>query len=79
MKITEKQLQMLMVILQDSQQNIIGVFSYDLETRNRLLNEIINQQSDELVEIDELKNQEDMPYEDNYDEEEELGLLDDED
>lgn len=51
MKITEKQLQMLMVILQDSQQNIMGVFSYDLKTRNNLLNQIINQQSDDIVEI----------------------------
>ncbi len=51
MKITNKQLQMLMVILQDSQKNLIGFFSYDSETRNKLLNEIINQQDDELVDI----------------------------
>jgi len=51
MKISEKQLQMLMVILQDSQKNVLGLFSYDLEARNRLLNGIIKQQSDELKEI----------------------------
>ena len=51
MKITEKQLQMLMVILQDSQKNLVGFFSYDLETRNKLLNEIINQQSNEVMDI----------------------------
>jgi len=44
MKITDRQLQMLMVILQDSQINVSGLFSYDLETRRKLLSEIINQQ-----------------------------------
>ena len=52
MKISEKQLQMLMVILQDAQKNIVGLFSYDLDTRNKLLNEIINQQDNEIREID---------------------------
>jgi hypothetical protein len=51
MKITNKQLQMLMVLLQDSQKDVVGLFSYDLETRNKLLNEIINQQNTELIEI----------------------------
>jgi len=51
MKITAKQLQKLMVILQDSQMNISGVFSMSLDHRNHLLNEIISQQSDELIEI----------------------------
>jgi ABC-type oligopeptide transport system ATPase subunit len=51
MKITQKQLQMLMVILQDSQKNLVGFFSYDLDTRNKLLNKIINQQDDEIIEI----------------------------
>ncbi len=51
MRISEKQLQMLMVILQDAQKNIVGLFSYDLETRNKLLNEIMNQQSTELKDI----------------------------
>lgn len=55
MKITNKQLQMLMVILQDSQKNLVGFFSYDLETRNKLLNEIINQQDNELVDIKTIK------------------------
>jgi hypothetical protein len=52
MKITSKQLQMLMVLLQDSQKNLVGFFSYDLETRNKLLNEIINQQDTELIDLD---------------------------
>ena len=51
MIITEKQLQMLMVILQDSQKNVVGLFSYDLDARNNLLNQIIKQQSDELINI----------------------------
>ena len=46
---------MLMVILQDSQKNLVGFFSYDLETRNKLLNEIINQQDNELVDIKTIK------------------------
>ena len=52
MKISKKQLQMLMVILQDAQKNVVGFFSYDLDTRNRLLNDIINQQDNELKEVD---------------------------
>ena len=51
MKISEKQLQQLMVILQDSQKNIVGLFSFDLDARNRLLNTILQQQSDELIDI----------------------------
>ena len=51
MKITNKQLQMLMVLLQDSQTDVRGLFSYDLETRNKLLNEIINQQDTELIDL----------------------------
>ena len=51
MKITNKQLQMLMVLLQDSQTDVRGLFSFDLETRNKLLNEIINQQDSELIDI----------------------------
>jgi hypothetical protein len=56
MKISEKQLQMLMVILQDSQKNIVGLFSYDLEARNKLLNAIVNQQSDKLIDIEDKEN-----------------------
>jgi|21_taG_2_1085346.scaffolds.fasta_scaffold245195_1 hypothetical protein len=51
MKITEKQLQMLMVILQDSQANIVGFFSYSQKTRSKLLDEIINQQSNEIINL----------------------------
>ena len=57
MRISEKQLQMLMVILQDAQKNIVGLFSYDLETRNKLLNHIINQQDTELKDINQNKNE----------------------
>ena len=57
MRISEKQLQMLMVILQDAQKNIVGLFSYDLETRNKLLNEIMNQQSTELKDINQNKDE----------------------
>jgi len=42
---------MLMVLLQDSQVDVSGLFSFDLETRNKLLNEIINQQDSELIDI----------------------------
>lgn len=55
MKISEKQAHMLLVILQDSQKNISGLFSYDLDARNRLLNDIINQQSDKLKEVDDIE------------------------
>ena len=51
MKISEKQLQMLMVILQDSQVNLSGFFSYTLETRTQLLNDIINQQDTKLIDV----------------------------
>jgi hypothetical protein len=51
MKITNKQLQMLMVLLQDSQTDVRGLFSYDLETRNKLLNQIINQQDTKLIDL----------------------------
>ena len=55
MKITEKQLQALMVILQDSQKNIVGLFSFSLDQRNGLLNDILNQQSNELIEIKDIE------------------------
>ena len=61
MKITQKQLQILMVILKDSQKNIYGVFSYDLESRNKLLNDIINQQSNEVIDINNEDNNHEKP------------------
>lgn len=51
MKITNRQLQMLMVLLQDSQTDVRGIFSFDLETRNQLLIDIINQQDAELIDL----------------------------
>ena len=52
MKITARQLQMLMVILQDAQKNVMGLFSYDYDARHKLLNDIIQQQSDKIIDID---------------------------
>lgn len=51
MKISEKQLQMLMVLLQDAQKDLRGFFSYDIDARNKLLNDIIKQQDNTPVEI----------------------------
>jgi len=52
MKISEKQLLMLLDISKDACkiEGILG--GYDPETRITLVNEIINQQSDELKEVD---------------------------
>lgn len=53
MKISEKQLQQLMIILKDTlKHNIIGVFSYDVSDRHRLFNEILEQQSTEPIEVE---------------------------
>ena len=53
MRISEKQLQALMVILKDSiNQNIVGIFSLTWEDRRDLINEIVNQQSDVLIDVE---------------------------
>ena len=53
MKVSEKQLLMLMEILKDSLK-IRGAFGgYDPQTRLKLVNDLINKQSNELKEIDE--------------------------
>ena len=53
MKVSEKQLLMLMDIAKDTLKisNILG--GYDPQTRLQLVNDLINQQSNELKEIDE--------------------------
>jgi hypothetical protein len=53
MKISEKQLLMLMDIAKDTIKiaNVLG--GYDLQTRLQLVNDLINQQSNDLKEIDE--------------------------
>lgn len=52
MKVTEKQLLVMIVILNESLQ-IHGHFSISNETRLTLLNKIYNQQSDEAKDMDE--------------------------
>lgn len=52
MIINEKQLQILLIILKDSvSMNISGLFSFTHDARMQILNDIINQQSQELKEI----------------------------
>lgn len=54
MKLTDKQAHILLHLLEDSlKMNIVGLFSIDMEHRNQLLNEILNQQSDELIDLSE--------------------------
>jgi len=52
MKVSEKQLIMLMDILKDTLKisNVLG--GYDLPTRLQLINDLINQQSNELKEVE---------------------------
>lgn len=54
MKITEKQLQMLLQIAMDSLRvNIVGnpYFLYTADTRSDIVNEIVRQQSTEIIEV----------------------------
>ncbi len=45
MKLTERQAQLLLHILQDTlKMNLVGFFSLSVNSRNDLLNEILNQQ-----------------------------------
>ena len=52
MKVSEKQLLMLVDILKDSLKipNIFG--GYDVQTRHQLVNDLMNQQSNDLKEVD---------------------------
>ncbi len=52
MRITEKQLQMMFIILTDSAKiNMPGIFTLDFETRGSLFRIIAEQQSNELIEV----------------------------
>lgn len=57
MKITEKQLQIMLRVLEGSlkiaDRTDMNIFGYDSATRKNLFNEIINQQSDEIIEVTE--------------------------
>ena len=49
MKLTNKQAQQLVALLQSSlEKNVVGFLCYDIETRASMLNEIINQQDGEV-------------------------------
>lgn len=53
MKLSAHQAHILVTLLKDSlSKDIAGVWSLDNETRRQLFNEIVNQQSRELVDLD---------------------------
>ena len=52
MKLSEKQAQMLFMIAQDTL-NICGVLAFTQSVRQQIVEQILNQQSDELKEIGE--------------------------
>lgn len=53
MKISEKQLQLLIQLLADTVRiDISGIFSLDYETRHKLYQQIMNQQNNELKEVE---------------------------
>ncbi len=55
MKLTNKQAHYLVHLLQDTlSMNVVGYLSTDAKFRNELLNEILNQQSNELISLSEL-------------------------
>lgn len=51
MKISERQLLVMFDILKHSTRFVGDFGGYDVETRNNLLNDIINQQSNDLVDV----------------------------
>jgi hypothetical protein len=55
MKVTEKQLQIMFRVLEGSlticDRTDMNMFGYDKETRLRIFNQILNQQSNELVDV----------------------------
>ena len=55
MKITEKQLQIMLRVLEGSlcmlDTTDMNLFGYDRKTRNDIYNQIINQQSDKLIDV----------------------------
>jgi hypothetical protein len=52
MKVSEKQLLMLMDIAKDTLRIANALGGYDLQTRLQLVNDLINQQSNDLKEIE---------------------------
>jgi hypothetical protein len=52
MKLSEKQAIVMFDILKHSLQFVGGFCGYTTETLNKITNEIINQQSDELIQLD---------------------------
>ncbi len=53
MKTTEKQLQLLMSILQDTiKMDLMGIYTIPFKDRVKLFGQIINQQSEELIDIE---------------------------
>jgi len=52
MKVSEKQLMMLLDIARDTCQLVAVVGGYTPQTRIQLVNDIINQQSDQLKEVE---------------------------
>ena len=55
MKISQEQLMVLWEVFSDTSSMANRLGGFDEKTRNRLLNEIINQQSEELQDFDEEK------------------------
>jgi hypothetical protein len=57
MKITDKQLLIMFRVLEGSlkiaDRTDMNIFGYDAATRRNLFNEIINQQSDEIIDVTE--------------------------
>lgn len=52
MILTDKQAHILLVLLQDSlKHNVVDFFSFSIEDRGKLLDEILNQQSTSLIEL----------------------------
>lgn len=56
MKVSEKQLQIMFRVLEGSLSMVdrsdMNLFGYDNDTRLKIFNEILNQQSDELINVD---------------------------
>jgi len=52
MKVSEKQLLMLMDVLKDTLAFSNSIGGYDLQTRHQLVNDLINQQSNDLKEVE---------------------------
>ncbi len=63
MKLTERQAQLLLHILQDTlKMNLVGFFSLSVNSRTALLNEILNQQdSTKLISLSEPLEPDDRP------------------